>query len=137
MNIVYDTFFNHLLNGDIDFDTDTIKVALFQNTYNPLTTSESWADISGFEITPVDGYVAGGQDLGIVSVTDKKITVSNAVWTTTETITASYAVVYKDETSDGEKYLICCIDFADNRSITAGDFTIQFNTTGLLNFEVG
>ena len=54
--------------GNIDFDADTIKVALLSSTAAYNDTNQYWSDISANEITGT-GYTAGGEALVNKTVT--------------------------------------------------------------------
>jgi hypothetical protein len=83
----------------IDWDTDTIKVALTTSTYTPdQDTHDFFNDVTN-EITGT-GYSAGGATLTSPTVTydtatnQVRLDAADTTWTTS-TLTARYAVVYK------------------------------------------
>jgi hypothetical protein len=93
----------HLTNGDVNFLTDTIKVALL-SAYTPnQTTHDTWADVvaAGTEATG-SGYTARGQALATKTITTAglvtTIDAADLVWTTANpgTLAAAFAVFYKD-----------------------------------------
>lgn len=127
-------------SGDapIDFLTDTIRCALCTSSYTPnQTTHEWWSDITN-EVVGA-GYTALG-----VALTSKTISASSLVTTldaadpswAASTITARYAIFYKDTGTAGTSPLIAYADFGGNISSTNGTFTVVLNASGLATITV-
>lgn len=136
-NVIYNSFKADLLNGNIDFASDTIKVALVTSSYTPnQDTHDFFNDITN-EVTGT-GYTAGGATLGTKSVTQDDtdnegvFDAADTTWSSS-TITARGAVVYKDTGVDSTSNLICYFDFGSDQSSSSGDFTIQWNAEGIIN----
>ena len=135
---LYNNGKKNLMNGGIDLDTDTIKVALLANTYTPnIDTDNDFADVSAHEISGT-GYNAGGATLANKSVTadttdDEGVFDADDVTWSTATITARYAVVYKSTGTPANDLLICYVDFGSDQSSSASNFTIQWNAEGIVN----
>ena len=136
-DIVYNSFKKNIMNGSIDLDTDTIKVALVTSSYTPnQDTHEDFADVTN-EITST-GYTAGGSALANKAVTadntdnEGVFDADNVTWANSS-ITARGAVVYKDTGTAATSLLICYIDFTSDKSSSTSDFIIQWNTEGILN----
>lgn len=140
-NLVYNSLFEKLMNGEIDFDTDTIKIALLKDTYSPDAAHDTWADIKADQVTGVTGYnnTAGGSALAGVTIADKKLDATNPVWTITGTLTCAYAVIYKyiDDAGspDDTSPLVCLLDLGGNKSVTDGNFTIEFHANGIITWS--
>lgn len=142
-DFVYDYAKLKIMDGTIDFDSHTFKLALVSNAYTPSQSGDSvWNVASGqpaeYEITG-SGYTAGGKTLAHVSLgqiaggvkfdnTDD----TDTQWTNA-TFTARYGVLYDDSTSP--KYLIRLFDFGADKSVTAGTFTVQMNAAGILTLS--
>lgn len=66
------TAYNHLpallAGGGLDWDTDTIKLALVSSSYTFSAEHDEWADASAYEITGTN-YTAGGVTLSNASIT--------------------------------------------------------------------
>lgn len=94
-------------------------------------------DVAGYEITGT-GYVAGGQALpNKVVVQDDvlnqgKFDAGDVNWAAS-TLTARYAVIYKDTGNAATSPLICCFDLGTDRSSVNNNFTIQWHAEGILN----
>lgn len=61
---VYDFATKYLMNGTVDLDTATIKIALCSSSMTvDLVNHDTWADVSANEISGVNGYTTGGATL--------------------------------------------------------------------------
>ena len=128
----------HVLRGDVDLPADTIKVALVTSAYTPnIDTHDYWDDVSANEAAGT-GYTAGGATLANKTVTydaaNNRAIFDNTVDTvwSTATVTARYAVIYKDTGTPGTSPLLGYVDFGQDESANAGDFTIQWSADGIL-----
>lgn len=137
-SLIYNSFKRDIANGSIDLDTDTIGVLLVTAAYTPdqdLHTKRS--DVTG-EVAAGGGYTAGGRDLA-----NKTVTVDNTnnraifdaddlVWANA-TITARGAVLFKRRGGAASAdELVCYIDFGSDISSTAADWTLAFNSVGIV-----
>lgn len=122
----------------IDFLSDTIKCALCTSSYTPnQSTHEWWSDITN-EVVGT-GYTTLGATLG-----SKTLSASSLVTTldaadpswSSSTITARYAVFFKDTGVAGTSPLIAYADFGSNVSSTNGTFTVVLNASGLATVTV-
>lgn len=68
-DLVYNRFLANLLNKEIDFEADTIKMAILSSSYTPAKTHNTWSDVSSNEVSGT-GYTAGGKQVTTVSVTE-------------------------------------------------------------------
>lgn len=138
-DVIYNAFKKNIMNGGLDLDTQTIKVALVTSTYTPdQDLHEDFADITN-EVVGT-GYTAGGAALASKTVTadntdnEGVFDAADVTWSTS-TITARGAVVYYDSTVAATSLLICYIDFVTDQSSSAGDFTISWNAEGIVNLN--
>lgn len=136
-NVIYNNFKEAIMNGGIDLDTDTIKVALVTSTYTPDQDVHDMFDDVTNEVTGT-GYTAGGATLANKAVTQDN-TDNEGVWDAddvtwaTSTITARGAVIYKSTGTASTSALIGYIDFTTDKSSSAGNFTIAWDAEGILN----
>lgn len=139
---LYGSFPAKLANKEIDWDTDTIKVALLTSAYTPAQdTHDYFDDVSASQVTGT-GYTAGGATLASKSVTytaGTNVTTFDAAdvsWTSS-TITARYAVIYVDTAgASSTDPLIGYIDFGADVSSSAGTFTITWDAAGIFTITV-
>lgn len=139
---LYGNFLKQALNKEIDWDSDTIKVALLSSSYTPnQDTHDYYDDVSSYEVTGT-GYTTGGSTLASKTSTydgTNNVIVLDAADVTwsSSTITARYAVVYDDSgASASTKALIGYVDFGSDQSSTNGNFTITWDSTGIVRITV-
>jgi hypothetical protein len=122
-NYTCNSFKSGLLSGDFDFDTDTIKMALYTNA---ATLDEDTAAYTAVGEVPNTGtYSAGGVTLTVEKgITNNTAFISFADATITAAFTARGALIYKD---DGSKPAICVLDFGSDKTATT-TFTVTFPT---------
>ena len=125
-----------------DWDTDTIKCALFTSTSNAVSafdTLDVFSDLTN-EASGT-GYTAGGATLTSPTktydtATDQvRLDAADTSWASS-TITARMAVVYKSTGVGTTSPLIGYIDFGADVSTTAGTFQITWDSTGIVVIDV-
>ena len=139
---LYGTTQKNIADGTVtvDWDTDTIKVALTTNAYTPnQDTHAFFSDITN-EVTGA-GYTAGGVTLGTKTVTyvgasnQVQLDAADVQWTTA-TFTARYAIVYKSTGTAATSPVIGYVDFGADVPVSAGQFTITWDSTGVVRYDV-
>lgn len=137
----YGNAFVAAFNKEIDFNSDTIKVALCTSSYTPNQDTHDYFDDITNEVTGT-GYTAGGATLGSATITYTGATNTlmldgaDVSWSTS-TITARYAVIY-DATpgTNATRPLIAYVDFGADVSSTAGTFSITWDAAGIATVTV-
>jgi hypothetical protein len=139
---LYGQFVQQAFNKEIDWDSDTIKVALLNNTYTPDQDAHNYYDdVVAYEVTGT-GYTAGGITLAnktntYNSATNVIILDADDVTWASSTITARYAVVYDAQAStNATRPLIGYVDFGSDQSSSNGNFTITWDSTGIVRVTV-
>jgi len=137
-DVIYNSFKSKIMDGSIDLDTDTIKVALVTSSYTPNQDShEDYADLTN-ECSGA-GYTAGGATLANKAVTtddtdnEGVFDADNVTWSSSTIASARGAVVYKDSGVDATSWLICYLDLGADYSSVAGDFTLTWDAEGIVN----
>ncbi len=135
-NVIYNSAKQRLINGGIDLDTDTLKVMLVTSTYVPDIDLHVFKSDVTNEVTGT-GYTAGGAALTSPTVTvdntnDRAAFDAADVTWASSTITARGAVVYKDTGTATTSPLLCYFDFTTDQISSNGNFTIQWNSSGIL-----
>jgi len=121
-NYTCDSFKSGLINGDFDFDTDTIKMALYTNS---ATLNADTAAYTATGEVSASGYTAGGVTLTVEKGISNNIAyISFEDATISTAITARGALIYK---SGGSNPAICVLDFGADKTSTA-TFTVTFPT---------
>jgi hypothetical protein len=139
---LYGQFIQQSFNKEIDWDSDTIKVALLNNTYTPDQDAHNYYDdVAAYEVTGT-GYTAGGLTLAnktnnYNSSTNVIVLDADDITWASSTITARYAVVY-DATpaTNATRPLIGYVDFGSDQSSSNGNFTITWDSTGIVRVTV-
>lgn len=129
-----------LFNKKIDWDSDTIKCALFTDTYTPNQDTDQYYDTLIGEVLSGNGYNTGGATLANKTITyiagTNAVTIdADAVVWSASTITARYAVIY-DDTPASSKPLICYLDFGVNKTNDAGNYSLDWDVDGISSFTV-
>lgn len=118
-NFTCDVFKSGLLNGNFDFATDTIEIALYTNS---ATLNEDTTEYTTTGEVVATGYTAGGNTLSpTVSISNNVafVTFANTSWS--GAFTARGALIYKA----GANGAICVLDFgSDKTSVTT--FQVEF-----------
>ena len=139
---LYGNFVVKSFNKEIDWDSDTIKVALLTNAYTPdQDAHDYYDDVVANEVTGT-GYTAGGNTLANKTNTYSSATnvivldADDTTWASS-TITARYAVIY-DATpaTNATRPLIGYVDFGSDQSSSNGNFTITWDATGIVRVTV-
>lgn len=127
------------------FTSDTIKVALLGSGYSfNQDTHEFFSDVSASQISAGAGYTAGGATLASKTVTvdaatnETRFDAADTVWTVPSgnTLTAYFAVIYKDTGTASTSPLLGYVNFGGAVTATASGasatFTITWAATGIL-----
>jgi hypothetical protein len=130
------SFKQELLGGVHDLDTDTIKIALIQDTpsgtYGAATTNYSNVTVNTDEATGTN-YTTGGNTLGsaVISLDGSTAIVdfADTVWASA-TVSADGCIIYNASQTNRA---IAVIDFGGTKTSTNGDFTIEFPTADASN----
>lgn len=132
----YGSLISKAFNKEVDWDTDTVKVALVTSTYTPdQDTHDYWSDVSANEASGT-GYTAGGQALTTKTVTYDaatnvtKFDADDVSWANS-TITARYAVVYVDTGTATSSPLVAYVDFGSDQSSSSGTFSVVWDSAGI------
>jgi hypothetical protein len=120
-NYTCNSFKSGLINGDFDFDTDTIKMALYTNA---ATLDEDTAAYTTVGEVPNTGtYTASGVTLTVEKgLTNNTAFISFENVTITAALVARGALIYKDGGA-----AICVLDFGSDKTST-NTFIVTFPT---------
>ena len=126
------------LNGTavIDWDTDTIKVALATASYTPSASTHDYFNDITNEVSGTN-YTAGGDTIDNISVSESGGTTTvdgdDVAWLQSGTgfSDARYAIIYKSTGTAATSPLVGYIDLSTDKGNVSGDLTIQFNASGI------
>ena len=107
----YSKFFTNnkslLLRGQINLETDPLKMALIASTYSLNLAHQQFSDLSAHELPTANGYTAGGVAIAnrslSVDLLNELVSISadNPQWTATGTLAARFQVLYAVGTYGG------------------------------------
>ena len=134
-NLIYNKFKQNIMADVVNLTTDTIKCMLVTSAYTPAITNLFKSDVTN-EVTGTN-YTAGGNALttkvtSVDNVNNWGAFTADNVTYSNSTVTARGAVLYKDTGVASTSPLIGYIDFVTDKSSSASDFVIQWNTAGIL-----
>lgn len=145
----YNNFKEQLLNGNIDFANNTLRVALLDNgtSYTPDPDNEVFVDDvldGGVTAQEFTGSGYSRQTLGGVSVsqdnTDDEgvVDANDTTFSSIDGATIQSALIYKqvggDDTTPGDDVLIGHYTSSDfPLTANGGDVTLQWNAEGIVN----
>jgi len=117
-NYTCNSFKSGLIGGDFDFDTDTIKMALYTNS---ATLNASTAAYSSTGEVSASGYTAGGVTLTVEKGSSGSVSyISFEDVSISAALTARGALIYKDGGA-----AVCVLDFGSDKTSTA-TFVVSF-----------
>lgn len=127
-----------LANAEVDWDSDTIKCLLTTSSYTPDQDTHQYRSSVTNEVTGT-GYTAGGVTLGSKTVGYTSGTNTFALDAadstfSTVTLTARYAIIYKDTGSSATSPLLGYVDFGANQSPSAQNLVLQWDSAGIFTF---
>ncbi len=139
---IYGLLFTALWNKEIDYDTDDIKVMLCTSTEVPDQDTDDYIDDARANEVSGTNYVANGASLTSKTVTytagtnTHVLDAADTTWASS-TITARIAIIYDfTPASDATRPLISYQDFITDQSSSGGDFTIEWNASGIIEITV-
>lgn len=130
-----------LANREIDWDTDTIKVALVTSSYTPDQDAHDYFNDITNELSNGNGYTSGGFTLA------NKTTTYDAASNTTKldaddvsqsgfTGTFRTAIIYRDTGTPSTSPLIGYLQSSVDITGTAGPLTLTWDAAGIFTFTV-
>jgi len=140
-NIFHKFLEGHYQGSAVDFENDTVKVMLIDNTRAPSQSSDAnMASIDDNEVSATGAqYTAGGATVanctvalstGTVTIDSDDITWSQS--SSSGFTSAYYGVMYKDTASPATDIPIAYEGFGSAYSNTSGDFTLEMSTSGII-----
>lgn len=125
----------------VDLDLETHKVAMFTNTITPNFSADTAYGVSPYNANEVSGtgYSAGGIALTGTTVSESPTgtlmwDATDVAWTTSTIASARCALLYADALAGNNAIVL--VNFGADYSTTAGTFTIQWASGGILNIDL-
>lgn len=131
------TFYNRgkadILRGLVDHVNADLRVLLVTSAYSPNPDSDFVASVTNEVVA--SGYVRkvlAGKTVTEIDASDVAMFDANDVtWTALATCSPARVVVFKQVTNDADSVLLACIDLTSPPVANGGDYTVQFNASGL------
>lgn len=124
---------------------DTCKVALFTNTITPDFSADTAYGVAPYNANEVSGtgYTAGGVALAGKTVTESPSSVlmfdatTDPSWTTATFSGARGALYWDDTLASGVADAVLCLqNFGGDFQVSAGTFTIQEPSAGIMTIDL-
>lgn len=122
-NLLYPAGKKAILDADVDFLVDTIKIALVKTAY-VYSSAHDFLDDLGANRVGTDATLGGKSTTGgVFDATDP-------TWTALSSTEVSYAVIYKDTGVDATSQLIAYLDTITGFPFTpsGADYTVVFDS---------
>jgi hypothetical protein len=137
--VFYNAAKKKILDNDIDFAADTIKVTLHTGYTPNIDTDEFWDDISSTEYSTDAGYTAGGVTLGSKTVTtdtandQADVDAADPSWSSLGPLTPntpSHAVMWKDTGTPATSPLLLYVVLGTTPT-NGSNYALALNAGGL------
>lgn len=131
----YAEAFINILDEEVDWTADTIKVILTTSTYTPNQDTHGYHEDITNECAATGNYSTGGATLGTPTIGSTnnvvKLDGDDTTWAAS-TITAAFAVIY-DSTpgASATNPLLFWVDFDGDESSSSGEFKITWHGSGM------
>lgn len=128
--------------AQFDWLSDTIKVMLCTALTIDQDGDEFMSDVIKTEVASGNGYTTRGTTLTGKTLTYNASTnvinfdADDALWSSPTTITAAYAIIYKDSGTDSTSPLLGYVDFGGNVSSASADYKVIWNANGIFSITV-
>ena len=140
--VTFEEFALDIGKGVHDFTSDTLKLALVDDTITPAADDGTpvWGDYSANEVSGT-GYTAGGEALSGVTYTEAAGVATlddtgNVSWSQNGAgfTDAYWAILYNDDAASDQA--IGFIDLGGPVSLVDGDVTVTWNASGIITITV-
>lgn len=135
---LFNGFKGKIMDGSIDLDTDNINVSLHTNAFSAnIDTMTFYSDVTSTEVAQANGYTTKGKTLAspVVSIdTTNDLAYfdgADLTWATS-TITARYALIWKNSGTNTTSPLVGYVDFGADKTSDNGNFIITWSSAGIL-----
>lgn len=130
---LYNEFKKELMLGNIDLESDTIKMLLVTGYTPNIDSHTGLADVTAAQLSGT-GYTAGGATLGSKAVTKDTANdraawdAADVTWNSLNAGTPSHAICYSDTHASD-----CLIGYWEvTTASNGGNYTLQFGAAGIV-----
>lgn len=139
-SLVYNTFWDQVIRGNIDVDGASFKVLLTTATYVENKDTHNVRNDVTNEVAAGNGYTAGGNTVTVTVTRDDAndrvdISLGGTTWTAGagQTLVARKAVYYQVVGTAATDRLVAVIDFTTDQTASNGTLTLGASTIRLQN----
>ena len=133
MSTLYLKGLEQMMLGNIDLESDTIKLKYMATTYTPDVTTENWlSDVSASEASGAPTETLANVDVRIDTGNLRvEVDADNVTEDSISTSTNKF-IIYKDTGTAATSPLIACIDITEGTlTPVSGTLALVFNAEGL------
>ena len=133
MSTLYLKGLEQMMLGNIDLESDTIKLKYMATTYTPDVTTENWlSDVSASEASGAPTETLANVDVRIDTGNLRvEVDADNVTEAGVTTLTNKF-IVYKDTGTAATSPLIACIDIVEGTlGPVSGTLSLTFNAEGI------
>ena len=133
MSTLYLKGLEQMMLGNIDLESDTIKLKYMATTYTPDVTTENWlSDVSASEASGAPTETLANVDVRIDTGNLRVEVDADNVTEESVTTTTDKFIVYKDTGTAATSPLIACIDIVEGTlGPVSGTLSLTFNAEGI------
>ena len=132
MSTLYLKGLEQMMLGNIDFESDTIKLKYMATTYTPDVTTENFlSDVSASEASGAPTETLANVDVRIDTANTRVELDADNVTEDTITTSTDKFIIYKDTGVEATSPLIACIDLAVEVNPVSGILSVAFDVEGL------
>lgn len=137
MSTLYLKGIEQMALGNINWESDTIKLKYMTTTYTPSSTTESFlSDVSASEASGAPTETLANKDARIDTVNNRVEFDADDVTETGITCTTNKFIIYKDTGSAATSPLIACVDITEGTlSPIGGTLAVTFNAEGIFSIS--
>ena len=139
-SVIYDSFRQDVMTGAVDLDTHNFYALLVSSSYTPNVSTHTRRSNITNEVS-TSNYTAGGAQITSLTVVNDTAN-TRAYWDGADvswasvTLTARAAVVYRlSGSGSASDQLVAYFDFSSDQTATAGTFTIQWSSDGIIRLS--
>lgn len=121
---VYPRFYYALINKEIDFDTDNLRLAAVTNSYTPADADDYWDDVIANELSTAGGYTANG-----AAVTGSRSVVAANSWAQQWVVATAYLVGQIRRPTTGNGFVYRCVVAGTSHATTEPTWPTVIGTT--------
>lgn len=132
MSTLYLKGIEQMMLGQINLESDTIKLKYMSTSYTPSATAHSFlSDVSASEASGAPTETLANKDVRIDTTNVRVEFDADDVTEASVTTTTNKFIIYKDTGVAATSPLIACVDTTTTLTPISGTLTLSFNAEGI------